>query len=886
MYRILEKACERLGVMPPASIPADGKMHHFGDKNEPNKKRYWVRFYENQTSIGLHYVGYCGNRKTQEFFGPFGTLDANDELPAAEKKELYKKMEEQRKEAEIARKEEIKAVADLCRKYWDEAVEYDPKTQHYPTEKGLRFAHGVRLGKFRIITDDYDFETDNNILIPLYNSEGFIGTQVISRIVSSSGEVSYRKHFPKGLAKKGAFGPIGDLERLKVADRVYLAEGWATGASIAEALEDSSADFAVAIALDAKNIYPALQELRIINPNCKIIIAADDDVYTVIHDRHVNVGKEAAERVANNFRNVIFKIPEFKRRQKYETKFVDKEGRNRTKGPTDFNDLHVLEGIDAVAEILDVDPLDEIESKKIIPLGHHSGNFFYFVPRRKEVVSLTAEKHTRNQFIAMAPVKYWDKFYPWNPKTDSVAWEMVIDELMEQCRRRGRFNPEKIRGIGAWNDDNRILLNFGEVMYSVDGGEFFQTANHGLKTSFFYEVSENNEINLNETLTAEERAEIIAAFSLLRFKNPAEVIYLVGWMAIAQVFSMLDWYPHIWLSGERGTGKSTILKYINKLVQFSLLDSGSTAAGLRQELKNDAKAILYDESEPDGERMKSVISMARACSSPGTATRRGTPGQQVVSTYTHAIFCFGSIQKGLLTSADDSRIVIIEFLPADPKKFIPLRAAMTKVFALRERFFSYVALNSRLLRENIEVAKDSMRELGIESRQADQIGPMIAGFHLIDKGGELKTSDVSEYLQRLNFAESEYSEANEDTDSVKCLETIFEILIDRDHRTIGQMIYDMFHLSYSQFSQSNVEGAWDGMSKLLAIYGIRIIKESNEIFFTSRNSMLTRKLSDNSSYVDYRSLLMRHPNFSRKAKLWVGGVQRNGIILSLSGLTQ
>ena len=131
------------------------------------------------------------------------------------------------------------------------------------------------------------------------------------------------KRFLAGGRKKGCFHHIGILENGKT---IFITEGYVTGASIHMATHQTTV-----IAFDAGNLDSVIEELKKAYPKSPIIIAGDDDCW-----KDHNTGREKAEDAAQQYGcTVIF--PKFK---------------NTETKPTDFNDLHVLEGLNAVKEQL------------------------------------------------------------------------------------------------------------------------------------------------------------------------------------------------------------------------------------------------------------------------------------------------------------------------------------------------------------------------------------------------------------------------------------------------------------------------------------------------------------------------------------------------------
>ncbi|MDI9637936.1 DUF3987 domain-containing protein [Geitlerinema splendidum] len=131
------------------------------------------------------------------------------------------------------------------------------------------------------------------------------------------------KRFLVGGRKKGCFHHLGKLED---GQPILITEGYATGSSVYMATQATTV-----ITFDAGNLEPVIEELKKIYPKSPLLIAGDNDCW-----RDVNVGQEKAKDAAQKHGgSVVF--PQFK---------------NTETHPTDFNDLHVLEGLTAVKEQL------------------------------------------------------------------------------------------------------------------------------------------------------------------------------------------------------------------------------------------------------------------------------------------------------------------------------------------------------------------------------------------------------------------------------------------------------------------------------------------------------------------------------------------------------
>lgn len=124
--------------------------------------------------------------------------------------------------------------------------------------------------------------------------------------------------------------------------KIFITEGFATGASIFEALTRSEM---VVSALTAQNLWPVAQAFRNKYPNSKIIICADNDQFTKINEVFTNIGlikgAEAAQKCGGK---CIY--PTFPNDLLHHK-------------PTDFNDLHKYVSLSEVR--------NQIENFKEVP---------------------------------------------------------------------------------------------------------------------------------------------------------------------------------------------------------------------------------------------------------------------------------------------------------------------------------------------------------------------------------------------------------------------------------------------------------------------------------------------------------------------------------------
>ena len=763
-------------------------------------------------------------------------------------------------------KAEKKAVQETQKKIKDDEIlkwkicreKWGPFYESLPVQSDLH-----SYCNYKKISSNYFGRVDFNgvLYIPGYNERGFVGCQrIFENPEHNPGNGKNSKKFIKkytyGIEKLGSFCPFGNI---RTAEFVFVGEGFTTVASVFEAM--CSENHAAAMVWDTSNIYTGILSIRKINPNCKIIICADRDINAQPHLH--NIGEKKAKQAAYKLSNCVVRT----------VKFPD-----GNESWSDFNDLHCFEGLDAVKEQLEIDEADFVE---IVPLGYNGKKNYYFATHQKRVFDLTANEHNQNQFLLMAPEKYWGDRYGWLKDAEgektTANYKKVIEKLGIEQTRAGFFNPGNIRGRGCWFEKGEIAVNLGGQIYYKN--EYKPIFNHGIDTKFFYEAGESIEIDFNKQLNYEQATIISNAFKKLRYKNPNDYIFILGWIAIAQISGAIHWRPHIYLTGSKGSGKSTILDWIYSMVPLSISVVDTSAAGIKQELSNNAKAVIYDESEPNSEKdrnqMDEVIKLARHCSTRTSGKIiRGSAGGKAISY--NATFCLGSIQKLSFNSADDSRFFVIEMdsVKGQPhEELVEIENLMAKAGNLAPLLFSRMVNQYKIVMQNIELAKIHLKKLKYEARLADQLSPILAGYFSFFSNELIESDTIDALIEMIDFKGSDYVEANAESDAEKCLAIIMQLSPDGGPTSIGQIL-DIIRMN-------PIPANLEVHDRLLAFNGVKFNYQANEIFFAVNNIHLKDKLRKMSNYSDYIGLLKRHPGFSSYKNNWINGESKKGVYIRL-----
>ena len=290
------RAMKLRGLVPPSDLIADGKIHRC-DVEGRNGKRDGAYLLHTDGIPAGGFENWQDGRGWDNWRANVGrTLTAREKSTYRDKIEAARrerKADETKRHAEARKKtSQIWNNSSLCRKH------------AYLSRKGIK-VHDARI-------------SHGNLVLPLRDSAGVLHSlQFI--------DIDGNKRFLSGGRVQGNYSWIGEEKPDGV---LCITEGFATGASVHEAT-----GYTVAVTFFADNLNPVAETLRKKFPDLNIIVCADDDYHT-----SGNPGKTKGIEAARNISGYLV-FPDF--------------GPNRPHGATDFNDLHLKQGLDAVRHCIE-----------------------------------------------------------------------------------------------------------------------------------------------------------------------------------------------------------------------------------------------------------------------------------------------------------------------------------------------------------------------------------------------------------------------------------------------------------------------------------------------------------------------------------------------------
>ena len=369
-------------------------------------------------------------------------------------------------------------------------------------------------------------------------------------------------------------------------------------------------------------------------------------------------------------------------------------------------------------------------------LGVDHLNFYYLSKESKQILKLASNNHTSANLISLAKLQFWQKYFTLE-ESNSISWKTAQDALFRKCNKIGIFNPNRVRGCGAWYDNNRTVLHLGDRL-RVDGKNI---SIDKLDTIYIYEAQHSIEIKDNDPLPKNEAMKFREISELLTWDKPISAYLFAGWCVIAPICGALLWRPHIWLTGAAGTGKSWIINYIVRkaLGNISLfVQSNTTEAGIRQTLGNNAFPLVFDEAESENQnsqyRLQKIIDLMRQSSSENSSgIIKGTPGGQAMTYRIRSCFMLASVNVTIEQQADTSRVSVLglkkNIFNVHQSHFDKINSMVSDVLTpeycagLRARTISMIPV----IRKNADVFARAVAEVPGEQQAGDQLGALLAG---------------------------------------------------------------------------------------------------------------------------------------------------------------
>lgn len=303
-------AIAETGLTPPGDVIPDGQIHRFATNGRPDDDAGWYILFGDDSPAGEFGCWRAGIKRTWSARNMTSMTPVELQIH----KQRLTQVQNQREEEEARRHAE---AATKAAELWQHML-LAPSDHPYLTTKGV-LAHDLRVysGALHIASQSMD----GAFVVPLCDASGALCSL---EFITKDGD----KFFLPGGRKRGCWYVLG-----KIVDTIGITEGYATGATVHQAI-----DIPIVIAFDAGNLRPVAEAIRTKYPHSHIFIFGDNDE----NRTGQNKASEAALAVSG-----ITVIP-------------DGIG-------DDWNDMHQRDGLDAVRTAI-LSQVHRAEEITVIPL--------------------------------------------------------------------------------------------------------------------------------------------------------------------------------------------------------------------------------------------------------------------------------------------------------------------------------------------------------------------------------------------------------------------------------------------------------------------------------------------------------------------------------------
>lgn len=435
-----------------------------------------------------------------------------------------------------------------------------------------------------------------------------------------------------------------------------------------------------------------------------------------------------------------------------------------------------------------------------IPYGYTENGGYAFLHQQKKtlVIATPPQLVSEPGLYDFAPMAF---FMQWPRRSKDgvpigIDAKRIGDMLMRACRAAGPFSASRVRGAGVWHEDGKVVQNLhGPLPESK---------------SFTY-VRFNSLPQFNDEKTV-DAGRVLDWLRLFPWTHPGYAELLLGWIAIAPVCGVLEWRPHIFLSGPKQTGKTTLIDGIVNLLEPLVVnvDGSSTEAGVRQLIGADSRPVVMDEFESDQSmhRMRTVIKLARSASSAKGTVARGTPEGKALQFQLSATFMFAAINAIRGSNADQSRIVGLELTKHQNDRAIKMQIDAGRMY-LAERKGAWPHQMIQFIEAFLEAGKVFMEasppdELRHSLNMSTLLGAAFVALHERVPSlqeAENKVAELSGLLGKL-------AEAHEEDDSMDCLQHLL-CSIPRGAAPLGTILLEEMGLHVGGIRDNEPVNIWD-----------------------------------------------------------------------------
>lgn len=327
-----------------------------------------------------------------------------------------------------------------------------------------------------------------------------------------------------------------------------------------------------------------------------------------------------------------------------------------------------------------------------------------------------------------------------------VDWLEMGGDMVHACNKAGNFNASRQRHSGVWVDDSNsenLVVNSSNELFDT-AGQSRTRFNRDASGYFYPSGSADLGISIDTRAASEDDIDqLSSAADTFNWVHPSMKVLFVGWSLHAFYAGALNWRTHAIINGPRGAGKSTAQRVASNILGGAGLwiDSETSAAGIRQSIRQDSLALVIDEADPEetdtsqkNRRIQGFMEFLRSASG-GSTIKKGTADQSGISYTVKTPGLLAGIMGIKMNAADQSRFIALELAEGD-KDVVFNRHPLTEENSqlakeIGPRIFTKMIKSWGRFTRALQIFKETLMDtigLGADSRYCDTMGNVLAAY--------------------------------------------------------------------------------------------------------------------------------------------------------------
>lgn len=514
------------------------------------------------------------------------------------------------------------------------------------------------------------------------------------------------------------------------------------------------------------------------------------------------------------------------------------------------------ERVDAVDYTLNVNG-----GKHFKILGHESEQVVFQIVKSGEIIKRKYEAlHSESVLLITLCDDYfwWLSLFNDDCRKLTASRRISIAGAMRAVAiDKGQYASDRECGVGVWRHDKQYIINVGSKVIELPGGKSSSLAEISNEQTIFH-------IGARQRLAAQgEHSQLTRLFDALlkyRWRSVLDGYMFCGWLCAAAVGGALKYRPHVWLSGEYGTGKSYLIDEVARRFfskwGVSILP-GTTISGLRRLMKLTSCPVIFDEAEARGrnaELLRDEISAIMKCASSGEGVivHGAARGEGVVKYSPRSCFLLSSIVQSSLDSATSSRITSLELSAKPVDDWDAVRTSIERALDDAPAMLSYLLYSTEQIVAAADYGYRFFLEKGKTTRQSFQLGTLL-GVGAWAKTGEVSGDAIEDEL--IYFNDDRLPKSEMRTEGSRLLDVLLHLEVAKTKDDVAP----------KTLLEASVSGAIE-LTKLAEAIGLRVRYDGKrltgiEINCSQHNSRLASLLAKTDyAHADLYSVLARLPN--------------------------